>query len=1025
MATVFCAEDLKNRRPVALKLLRSEIASVIGADRFRREIEIAARLQHPHILPLYDSDEVVVEDSALGEGPRSFLFYIMPYVEGGTLKDRLTNGPRPSVAEALALVRQIAQGLAYAHAQGLVHRDVKPANILLSSDHAFVGDFGIARIVRAAISDAEQLTESGLVIGTPTYMAPEQLRGAAEVDGRADQYSLACVLYELLVGTPPSPAARGTDTLQHSLRKARPELSGSVIQAVIRALAQDRDARFATVSEFAAALQPGLVIRTEDLLPRFIRRTRPRVRWMLLGTGGLGILGALWFLTTTGAPTCPELSRSDTTRYAVFPFDHQGDLPGVSEEQLLGDAIERWHGVTVVDQFQLREVVGRRSEGELRLDQARDIACKVGVRRFILGNVGRVPFADSLRIMARLYDFGPGDTPISRAGLRIATSLDGADSLFGVLADSLLFRGSPPAGGLARAGTSVLAARQAFDSGQRALSSWDLVASDSAFRNAVTMDPDYVAANLWLALVRLWQRREPALWLTAAQRAASSRGVLRAADSLMAQAVLAMGSGRIERACPLWRTLTHDEPMRFTAWYGLGECLRIDSIVIHDARSPSGWRFRASYQEAQRAYLTATRLLPSILAAPGNSVSDLSESFLYLSATQQRKGQAAPPDTTTFLAAPGWEGDSLVFIPYPRSPSVQAPSPAAERTDEAIRRQRLLLDTLALTWVTEAPRSIDARLARIEAMALAVDPAAVDTARGARGFARDTVALVRAIDAEIRTLIQFGVPDRRDNLERARALADSVLDIPALTRAADPSVVATLAALTGRAHLAADAARRFAARPDWDLPKPLLEAAPGLLMYTAMGGPADSIRTLWRRTRDAIEQGLPPQRRLERAMEDLGRPATLAFPAETIPPLRDLRGMGDWLLTLQASFADGDRPAVLRWADSMASAKRAAISTFDTAWPIAELLAAAGDTAHATAWLDGNLASIRFRPYGSFGNPVEVATMIRSMMLRAELAQRAGDARSAERWSTAVALLWGGADPTFDDDMDLIRRLAR
>lgn len=1014
MATVFRAEDLKNHRPVALKVLRPDIAAMIGAERFRREIEIAARLQHPHILPLYDSDEA-----------GGFLYYIMPLVDGGTLKDRLQQGPRASVAEALAVVQQVAQGLAYAHAQGLVHRDIKPANILLSSDHAFVGDFGIARIVRQAMSVNEQLTESGLVIGTPTYMAPEQLRGATGVDGRADQYSLACVLYEMLVGNPPSPAARGADTLQQSLRKARPELSSAVFQAIIKALAQDRDSRFPTISAFTAALSPGLVIRTEELLPRFLRRTRPRVRWMLLGASGLAVSAALWFLTSSGTPTCPGLSRSDTTRYAVFPFDHQDGPQGVSEEQLLGDAFERWHGVTVVDQFQLREVVGRRSEGELRLDQARDIACKVGVTRFVLGNVGRMPFGDSLRIMARLYDFGPGDAPIGRAGLRIATSLDGADSLFGVLADSLLFRGNPPVGGLARAGTTVLAARQAFDSGQRALSSWDLVASDSAFRNALAMDPDYVAANLWLALVRLWQRREPALWLTAAQRAASSRGVLRATDSLMAQAVLAMGNGRIERACPLWRTLTHVEPMRFTAWYGLGECLQNDSIVIRDARSPSGWRFRASYQEAQRAYLTATRLLPSILAAPGNSVSDLSESFLYLSATQHRKGQAAPPDPTSFLAAPGWEGDSLVFIPYPRSPSIQAPSPVAERTDEAVRRQRLLLDTLALTWVTEAPRSIDARLALIEAMALAVDPAAVDTARGARGLARDTVALVRAIDAEIRTLIQFGVPDRSSYLDRARALADSVLDIPSLGQSADPSVVATLAALTGRARLAADAARRFAARPDWDLPKPLLEAAPGLLMYTAMGGPADSIRTLWRRTRDAIEQGLPPQRRLERAMEDLGRPATLAFPAETLPPLRDLRGKGDWLLTLQASFADGDRGAVLRWADSMAHSRSSAASTFDTAWPVAELLVAAGDTALATAWLEENLASIRFRPYASFGNPVEVATMIRAMMLRAELAHRGGDARSAGRWSTAIVALWGGADPTFDGDLELIRRLAR
>jgi hypothetical protein len=213
--------------------------------------------------------------------------------------------------------------------------------------------------------------------------------------------------------------------------------------------------------------------------------------------------------------------------------------------------------------------------------------------------------------------------------------------------------------------------------------------------------------------------------------------------------------------------------------------------------------------------------------------------------------------------------------------------------------------------------------------------------------------------------------------------------------------------------------------PDWDLPKPLVEAAPGLLMYAAMGGPADSIRALWRLTQNAIQQALPPDRRQERTMEDLGRPATLAFPAETLPSLSELRGMGDWLLTLQAEFARGNRAAVMHWADSTSRLKPAKIRTFDTTWPVAALLLAAGDSTDAAAQLDANLASIRFRTFGSFGNPVEVATLIRTMMLRAELAHRTGDTGQARRWSGAVLALWGGAEQTFQAELEWMRTPAR
>jgi len=209
MVTVYLAEDLKHRRRVAVKVLRPELAVALGADRFLREIETTAGLRHPHILPLYDSGEA-----------GGFLFYVMPLVEGESLRDRLVRQKQLPVDEALRIAREVADALGYAHARGVVHRDIKPENILLEGGHAVVADFGIARAVSGA---AGRLTQTGMSIGTPLYMSPEQAAGDPEVDGRSDLYSLGCVLYEMLGGQPPftGPTAEAI-TRQHMITEAAP-----------------------------------------------------------------------------------------------------------------------------------------------------------------------------------------------------------------------------------------------------------------------------------------------------------------------------------------------------------------------------------------------------------------------------------------------------------------------------------------------------------------------------------------------------------------------------------------------------------------------------------------------------------------------------------------------------------------------------------------------------------------------------------------------------------------------------------
>ncbi|HKT58769.1 MAG TPA: protein kinase [Gemmatimonadales bacterium] len=254
MATVYLARDLKHERLVALKVLRPELAASLGAERFLREIRIAARLQHPHILPIFDSGEA----PGSADGPR--LWYTMPYVEGPSLRDRLQEqGPLP-VDEAVRITREVALALDHAHRRGVVHRDIKPENILLSDSQALVTDFGIARGGDAA-GGGTALTQTGMALGTPLYMSPEQASGDA-AGPRSDLYSLGCTLFELLTGVPPftgdTPQAVAVKRFTQpapSVRAARPEVPLELARIVARALERDPADRFASLAEFAAALE--------------------------------------------------------------------------------------------------------------------------------------------------------------------------------------------------------------------------------------------------------------------------------------------------------------------------------------------------------------------------------------------------------------------------------------------------------------------------------------------------------------------------------------------------------------------------------------------------------------------------------------------------------------------------------------------------------------------------------------------------------------------------------------------------
>ncbi len=398
MATVFLAEDLKHRRRVAIKVLDPEIAAAIGPERFLREIETVARLTHPHILPLHDS--------GVADG---LLFYVMPYVEGESLRDRLAREKQLSVEDAVRLARETASALDYAHRQGVVHRDIKPENILVQDGHALIGDFGIARAVTAA--GVERLTGIGVALGTPTYMSPEQTAGTRDLDGRTDLYSLGCVLYEMLAGQPPftGPTA---ESLSHQhlnvavrpVTELRPAAPGAMSDVLARALAKAPADRYPTMAQFADALAELAGDRGPRAPARSRRHGRLRVVPVMIATLVVG--AALVLAFAADLPTLRErlfLGRKPPRieSLAVMPLENLSRDP---EQEYFADGLTEALITELYRIPALRKVVSPSSVMLYKATRKRtaQIAGELKVDALIEGSALRE--GDRVRITVHLID---------------------------------------------------------------------------------------------------------------------------------------------------------------------------------------------------------------------------------------------------------------------------------------------------------------------------------------------------------------------------------------------------------------------------------------------------------------------------------------------------------------------------------------------------------------------------------------------------------------------------------------------
>ncbi len=546
MATVFLALDQRHNREVAVKILRPQIAASLGSNRFLREIEIAASLTHPHILPLHDSGE-----------SGDLLYYVMPYVEGESLRERLIrDGPLP-LEDALRVTREVADALGYAHAHSVVHRDIKPGNILLEAGHAVVADFGIARALSSVGGD--DLTSTGLIVGTPAYMSPEQVSGT-QVDARSDLYSLGCVLYEMLTGFPPftGPNPRAVAALH--VRERPPSLQGilpstppAIVRAVETVLEKDPEARFPTAKTFVDALS----IST----PPPVRRTWSGKRRMAAAGAALALVAMPLAFSRPGAALDPgrvlvypvsmpaaeagEVTPNEITLALLASLNSTGSLVGIDGARLEGGA----QAVSSGDE-RAGDKIARRQRAGYYLN-------------------GRLLASDSLHLVLDLHELEGGSV--------IHRTLDFAPNAsswsIGVRAALELLPVLIPPGG--RQDLPSLQGRSpkamaAYFRGEQAYRSAAFGEALDHFRTAVEADSSFALAALRGAMVASWSER-PKEALAMARVAVSGEGALPTKLSHLAHGLEDMLAGRADSAVSQFRQTLAIDPENVEAWMGLGE----------------------------------------------------------------------------------------------------------------------------------------------------------------------------------------------------------------------------------------------------------------------------------------------------------------------------------------------------------------------------------------------------------------------------------------------------------------------
>jgi serine/threonine protein kinase len=875
MATVYLCTDIQTESKVAIKVLKPELGTAVSVERFLREITFSSQLDHPQI-------PKVLGSGVIGQVP----FYVMTYIEGESLRTRLDRAKQFTIDEAVRITREVIAPTAYAHRMGIIHRDIKPANILLAKDRVYVLDFGVARALAASADDS--LTSTGVAVGTPAYMSPEQALAEDNLDARSDVYSLACVTYEMIAGLPPFVGATAQAVMARRFVSAPPPLSEtresvpeSVETAVAKALCKAPADRWQSITEFGDAL--------------------------------------------TAAPQSPSIS------------------------------------------------------------------------------------ATQVLLSSRRRRFAAAITAVAVLALAIT----------GVVAWSLVDRD-----GVSKA--------------RRSLDSWDIPSAEAQLRKTISSSGTDAEAQLWMAQLLILENAPISEWDTLALRAADHKADLPATDTARATALALFANEEGNDRCSALRNVAAKpdrlHPDDYSAAITLADCLSTDRTVVKDSSTSTGYRFASSYQEAIGLY-------EGILARNANNgdayrlLIPRLQRVLWTSKSGLRGGSLRGDASQNFIASPALVGDTVVFAPVllagngaPLSSDVAGFDRLAAKNLEKLRKY-------ATAWVRASPDDPDAQ----ESLATALEfvgkiggngTTAISSIRAARlsleQREEDKAAAFydrfRLASTNVRLMLKLG------QYHAARLLADSALawDQPsALNDTISVHVDALRSgffAITGRLQKTIDLDQKYATDypvriPSGEtrkLPADIGSDAMKLIAYAEFGAPRDSIIAVDARIRSNLQSviGAAQVADYERAI--LRRPLSECLDVTGTKLLASLGPSSDPFISAVRAVDAGQLGVARKLADSLAafrSGTAAGEITMDVVLQEAWLRTAIGDSSGAAVLLDRALKGISRAPANLLEEAELGTALVRAMLMRANLAAKAGDTATQAVWLNAAKELWTNADP--------------
>jgi eukaryotic-like serine/threonine-protein kinase len=1015
-AVVYRARDRVRGMDVAIKMMRADVMGSLSIERFLLEIRQTARLPHPHIVPVLDSGEI--------DGRP---YFVLPFMDGGTLREYLLRQKQLPFAEVVALGVTIARALEFAHAHGVIHRDVKPENILYNNGQACLADFGTARALERAINDPT--TSTGVVRGTAAYMSPEQASGDRDYDGRTDVYSLACVLYECIAGIQPfvGPTIQSviSQRVTHAPRPVsvyRPTVPPALEQALQKATATQPVDRFQSAGEFAEALEKAAASAAvaRDTPPAVILRTTRARKTLVLGLAAASVAGAAWIALASGAV---ERWRSssvslDTTRIVILPFETSGDSLPYAAEDLLYEGFRHWSGLTINETYETKDAIRQVGGGgrDLRVAAAglsvRDagrVARRLGAGRYVRGRIVNALHKPTIR--ASVFDVR-SDTAflLYEASLALTAVPEEIFEVFASLADSLVLRArgtTPPK--VPHRSLSNVASRQALLRARGALDDWNLPLADSLFAEASELDSLNAPAHLWRTQVRSWRGLRSAEWGSLNRVNLADTVSLSATERRLGQALVALDAGEFVRACEIYDDVVRRRPNDFAGLYGRGECRRLDRLVVPDPRSPSRWAFRGSRERAIQAFAQALEVLPSSSRAIEIVGVAQLRLQLFTDALQLLGGRSI--DGKEFQARMGFDHDTVVFVPYSLAEFAQMPPDPT--TVRAVIRNRGMFAALAQKWTRAMPRSAGAKEAQAIALEMVGDESAADSFAVARAMSVDPRAKTRLAVSEALARVKFAISDKPAEIPRAVAMVNSLLLSARPVDQAEAELFMRLAALTGRCRDAG----RFAviAAPANPLPNVVIPPSLKASTYAAHAAvAAGCVDTTLPPLADALEHtGVDPKMAALTELTLFNQLAAMRYPRDGDRIRAYSLVRPDYMLTAQALMLDGRkdsaRAVLARFRPIRQSAVPGTIMP-DVALTESRLWIDLGDTVTAAALLDQALSGLRYQqplPASVNINSLRFGSIAQLTELRASIAP-AGPTRS--RWITATRELWKGAD---------------